>query len=493
MYYLGYDLGSSSVKATLLDSKTNKVIASAQHPKTEMSMLALHPGWAEQDPEDWWQHIIIVTQDLLAQTGIDSKSIIAIGISYQMHGLVLVDKHLNSLRPSIIWCDSRAVEIGDQAYQALGADFCQRELLNAPGNFTASKLAWVAQHEPDCFNKIHKFMLPGDYIAMKLSGVPQTTLSGLSEGILYNFSKQKIATRLLNYYGIDTSLIPEIVPTFGIQATVSAKAATDLGLHKGTPITYRAGDQPNNALSLNVLQPGELAATAGTSGVIYGVSERLDNDAASRVNAFAHVNHTEEKRRIGILLCINGTGILNAWIKRNMGADSYETMNQMAEKVAIGSDDLVMLPFGNGAERILENRNIGAHLDGLQFNVHNKQHIFRAAQEGIACSMRYGVDIMRDMNIQPQIIRAGRANLFLSKLFQKAIANLTGATIELYDTDGAQGAARGAGIGSGDYTFKSAFKGLELLQEIKPEGEYQAQYEQLYQRWKKVLDQQLEN
>ncbi len=488
MYFIGYDLGSSSVKATLLDGEANRAVASAQHPKTEMAMIAHKPGWAEQDPDDWWQGIISVTQKILFDSRVNVSDIKAIGISYQMHGLVVVDKNLNALRPSIIWCDSRAVNLGNEAYDQLGKDYCTNEILNSPGNFTASKLRWVAKNEPNIYSQIYKAMLPGDYIGLKLSGSAQTTYSGLSEGVLYNFKKDKIAARVLDHFEIDPGLIPDIVPTFGMQAELSKSAAEALGLTPGTTITYRAGDQPNNACSLNVLKPGELAATAGTSGVIYGVTDKLNNDPAFRVNAFAHVNHSAEQRRLGILLCINGTGILNAWARKNMGSLSYNEMNNLAMSTEIGAEGLTMLPFGNGAERILENKNIGAHLEGLHFNLHSRAHVFRAIQEGIACSMRYGIDIMKSMNLNPKTIKAGSANLFLSKLFQKAIANLTNTTIELYDTDGAQGAARAAGIGLGFYSEETAFEGLGLIKKIRPDKTEQERFEEVYDKWQKVLN-----
>lgn len=490
MYFLGYDIGSSSVKATLLEASSNTTIASAQFPKKEMSMIAHHPGWAEQNPEDWWTAIQEVTRELLETTQIDSTEITAIGISYQMHGLVVVDQNQEVLRPSIIWCDSRAVSIGDQAQQDLGSVYCQAHLLNSPGNFTASKLAWVKENEPELFARISKFMLPGDYIAMKLSGIPQTTISGISEGVFYNFKDEKPSQELLDLYGIPENYIAEIVPTFGHQSEISKEVGELLGLNPGTKITYRAGDQPNNALSLNVLQPGELAATAGTSGVIYGVTDALKSDAASRVNSFAHVNHSISERRLGILLCINGTGIMYSWANKNLSVGSYEEMNDLAESVPVGSEGLIVLPFGNGAERILENENLGAHIEGLELNIHTKGHILRAIQEGIACSMRYGTDIMKEMGVEPTVIRAGKANLFQSPLFRQAVANLVGATIELYDTDGAAGAARGAGIGLGYYSEETAFEGLKILEKIAPDQDQQA-YEALYQKWKAQLESKL--
>jgi xylulokinase len=487
MYLLGYDIGSSSVKASLLNGKTGLEVATAQHPKVEMNIDAPQPGWAEQNPSSWWDSIINVTTEILTTSGVPKDSIAAIGISYQMHGLVLVDQNLNVLRPSIIWCDSRAVPYGNQAFDAIGHEQCLSTLLNSPGNFTASKLAWVKEKEPDIYERIHKFMLPGDYIAMKLSGECQTTYSGLSEGIFYNFQTEDLSSEIMNHFGFAKSLVPDIVPTFSIQAKVSKSAGEVLGLAPGTPITYRAGDQPNNALSLNVLNPGEIAATAGTSGVVYGVTDETKYDPHSRVNTFAHVNHKSAQKRLGILLCINGTGILYSWANKNLKVASYEEMNDLSSSIPVGSESLVVVPFGNGAERILQNKDIGAHIGFMNFNVHSKAHLLRAMQEGIAFSFKYGLTIMETLGLNPSVIRAGNANLFLSKLFRQAIANLSGAAIELYNTDGAQGAARGAGIGLGYFDASGAFAQLQVIDVTEPDPAEKSAYEEGYERWSNYL------
>ena len=491
MYLLGYDIGSSSVKASLVNAETGKCVASAFYPKTEAPIIAVRQGWAEQDPQMWWDNLKLATQAVLVESGADAKDIKAIGISYQMHGLVCVDKEQRVLRPAIIWCDSRAVSYGQRAFETLGKDVCLGHLLNSPGNFTASKLAWVKENEPDVYAKIYKIMLPGDYIAMRLSGEICTTVSGLSEGMFWDFQENRVARFLMDYYGFDESLIADIRPTFAEQGRVSAIASQELGLPEGVPITYRAGDQPNNALSLNVFNPGEIASTAGTSGVVYGVNGSVNYDPKSRVNTFAHVNHTAEQTRLGVLLCINGTGILNSWIKRNVAPQgiSYNDMNDLAAQAPIGSAGISILPFGNGAERVLEDRETGCSIHGVNFNVHDRRHLIRAAQEGIVFSFKYGIDVMEGMGISVKKIHAGHANMFLSPIFRQTLAGVTGATIELYDTDGSVGAAKGAGIGAGIYRdHNEAFATLEKLGVIEPvEADRQA-YADAYGRWKSYLE-----
>ena len=490
MHLLGLDIGSSSVKVSLVEANSGNLVASSFYPKQEMKITAHKAGWAEQEPELWWENLKLALAEVLSTANIDKESIESIGISYQMHGLVMVDKNQQVLRPSIIWCDSRAAVYGDKAFNEIGGQRCLTNLLNSPGNFTASKLKWVKENEPETFAKVDKIMLPGDYIAMKLTGEAQTTVSGLSEGIMWNFKENDLATMLFDNYGFSSDIIPEIVPTFATSGQLSAKTAAELGLSTKTKVSYRAGDQPNNALSLNVLNPGEIATTAGTSGVVYGVSSEIKYDPQSRVNTFAHVNHTQEDPRLGVLLCINGTGILNAWLKRMVAEDlSYEAMNDLASKVAIGSDGISILPFGNGAERVLQNKNIGSLFSGINFNIHGKGHLLRAAQEGIVFSFKYGMDIMKNIGIDASVIKAGKANMFLSPIFRETLAGISGATIELYNTDGSVGAARGAGVGSGYYkSFNEAFSNLKKLDVIEPNTQNVAAYQEAYETWKAELE-----
>lgn len=492
-YLLGFDVGSSSVKASLVDAETGKVAADTHFPETEAPIMAVKAGWAEQDPAMWWENAKLALKSIMAETGAKGDDIAAIGISYQMHGLVCVDKEQNVLRPSIIWCDSRAVPYGEKAFEELGAERCLSHLLNSPGNFTLAKLAWVKDNEPELFAKIHKAMLPGDYIAMKLSGEINTTISGLSEGIAWDFKEKKPAKFLLDYFGFSEDLLPDIVPTFSVQSTVSAEAAKELGLKEGTPISYRAGDQPNNAVSLNVFNPGEIASTAGTSGVVYGVLGNVNYDKKSRVNTFAHVNYTTDEDRLGVLLCINGTGILNAWVHRNIVPDlSYTEMNDVASTVPVGADGVTVIPFGNGAERVLENKEVNCSIHGLNFNKHNRAHIIRAAQEGIVFSFCYGMEVMQQMGMEIKKIHAGSANMFLSRIFRDTLANVSGATIELYATDGAAGAAKAAGIGCGLYKDNAeAFGTLQKLKVIEPNDSERASYLDAYARWKKLLKESL--
>jgi xylulokinase len=495
-FLLGLDIGSSSIKASIVKAETGETVAATQSPSDEMPMIAVQSGWAEQDPEVWWTHLVKSVRAAIQKSGIHGNEISAIGISYQMHGLVIIGKDLKPLRPSIIWCDSRAVSIGDEARKALGENYCLEHFLNSPGNFTASKLKWVKENEPAVFSKIHKFMLPGDYIALKLTGEIVTTDTGLSEGIFWDYQSRSVSKKLLEHYGFDTSMVASVKPVFSVQGELRKEVATELGLKPGTKIAYRSGDQPNNAFSLNVLNPGETAATAGTSGVIYSVTDKNAFDPKSRVNTFIHVNNTVQQTSNGVLLCINGTGILNSWLRRNTKANgdsySYAEMNKLASQTPIGSEGLTVLPFGNGAERILENKSVDASFHGVNFNRHGQAHIFRAVQEGIVFALKYGFDILQGMGLKTDVIRAGNANMFLSPLFREAFVNTIGARLELYDTDGAKGAALGAGVGAGIFkNFKEAFQGLKLLGSEESTTSKVEQYQKAYSHWRTELDKQL--
>ncbi len=492
MLLLGIDIGTSSIKVAVVDAATQKTICTVQYPETETPIIALQKGWAEQSPNDWWKHTKFAIQKANAEKKYDPQDIGAIGIAYQMHGLVCVDKDQNLLYNSIIWCDSRAVSIGNDAFNTLGADYCLSHLLNSPGNFTASKLAWLKANEPAVYAKIDKIMLPGDYIAMQFSGKVSTSISSLSEGMFWDFKSNSLSEELFGYYGFEKNLIPEIKDVFTNHGELNAAIASELSLKTGIPVTYKAGDQPNNALSLNVFEPGEVAATAGTSGVIYGVSDQLKYDPLSRVNSFAHVNHSSNLNRIGILLCINGTGILNSWVKKIAGSGlTYQQINETAATISAGSNGLKMLPFGNGAERMLENKTVNAHINHIDLNMHGAAHIFRAAQESIAFAFRYGLDILKENGTKPTVIRAGKANMFQSTVFQQAFVDVTNVPVELYQTDGSVGAAIGAGIGIGTYkSSREAFSITEPLEIIEPKNE--SSYDALYFEWKAYLEKQME-
>lgn len=484
MKSIGIDLGSSFIKGVLVDIDSGETISSYQYPDREMSMISENPGWAEQDPNIWWKGVKHIIKSITAKTSTDQ--IRSIGISYQMHGLVVVDKNLNPIRNSIIWCDSRAVSLGRQALNSLGRDYCLNELLNSPGNFTASKMRWVIENERKSLENAYKLMLPGDFIAAKLTGEISTTISGLSEGIMFNFHKKSLATKLLDHYEIERDMIPHYHNSFEGSLKISSAIADDLGLPKNVYVSYRAGDQPNNAFSLNVLHPGEAAATAGTSGVIYGVTDEVRCDPHSRVNTFAHVNYNEIDTRLGILLCINGTGILNKWIKNEFGWKSYEAMNDAIKSIPAGSEGILVFPFGNGSERVLEDREPGCAFQGINFNQHSKVHIARAAHEGIAFSLYYGLKIMKNLGLDLTTIRAGNANMFYSSVFRQTLSNIAGVPIELYNTNGAIGAAIGAAVGTGEVNMESAFKGLKKVNTVEPAKDNILQ--ESYDKWESVLN-----
>lgn len=490
---LGLDIGSSSVKGVLLDLSTGKCVAHVSSPATELEIASSQVGWAEQNPDVWWEHVCKVIGALRVRHPDSLQALKAIGIAYQMHGLVLVDDQARPLRPAIIWCDSRAVPYGERARYKLGGDTCLHRFGNFPGNFTASKLAWIKENEPETMRRVAHFMLPGDYIALKLTGKVGTTRSGLSEGVLWDFSRQEIATDVLSAFEIPQTLVPSVGDNVGVFEGIRSDVAQELGLPSGVPITYRCGDQPNNALALNILQPGEVAANAGTSGVVYGITERLGVDALSRVNNFLHVNSTAHTQRVGSLMCVNGTGSFYRWVRETFATKlSYGDLNSLAESSAIGAHGLVAIPYGNGAERTLANRCVGSSFEQIDLNRHSLSDVIRATQEGIVFALCYGVEIMRSMGLAPTCVRAGKANMFQSSVFCQTFSTALNVPLELYTTDGAEGAARGAGIGAGLLTYANAFTGLQRELTVEPDPEsYDATCE-VYQKWKRVLERKLE-
>ncbi len=490
MYLIGYDIGSSSVKAALIEAASGKTIQLTQHPAIEMDIISRQTGWAEQHPELWWEALCIATKTLLENSKVNSEDIKSIGISYQMHGLVLVDKNQHVLRPAIIWCDSRAVDIGKKAFDSLGQEHCLSHYLNSPGNFTASKLKWVKDNEPQVYNNIHKAMLPGDYIAMRLTGEINTTISGLSEGILWDFKNHTIANRLLDHYGIDPNLFPSIKDGISNQGQLTKSAAEATGLSTKTIVGYRAGDQPNNALSLGVFEPNEVAATGGTSGVVYGISDEYIYDEQSRINGFAHINHQKDQKRVGLLLCINGAGIQYSWIRQQIAREgtSYADMERMISSIPIGADGLRIIPFGNGSERMLENKTPGAQVNNLQFNRHTRAHFYRAALEGIAFSFVYGFQVLKELGIQPNVIKVGNDNLFQSPVFSKTIANLLECPIQVMNSTGAVGAAKAGGVGAGVYKNLTADLFKNNIQETFYPENQNGQYLNAFYSWQDDLD-----
>lgn len=488
MLCLGIDFGTSAVKLTIWDADSNSSLVTVRYPEEEAPILSLQEGWAEQSPEDWWNYLLQALRKAHASGLYTPDDIKAIGISYQMHGLVLLNKEGECLRNSIIWCDSRAVSVGEQTQAALGSAYCAQHLLNLPGNFTASKLAWVQKHEPELFRQIHDVMLPGDYISYRMTGMATTTPAALSEGIFWDFTADQLAEKLFQYHHWNPAWIPNIRPVFGSHGELNQTAAAALQLRAGIPVTYKAGDQMNNAWSLGVLRSGEVAASAGTSGVIYAVTDQIKTDPHARINAFAHVNHSSANINLGLLMCINGAGILNKWVRRLAGGNfSYDEMNRLASSVAPGADGLCFFPFGNGVERMLENKLIQAHLLHIDLNRHNQAHLFRAAQEGIAFAFRYGLDILHEMQVVPKSIRAGRANLFLSDVFTEAFVQLSQTPLELYNTDGSVGAARGAARGIGYFSSDEAVFERDIpLKQMEPDHRT-GRWNELYQYWKHEL------
>ena len=484
MIEIGYDIGSSFVKAALIEADSGKPIARARVPEVEIPMEAQELGWAEQHPELWWQYLCQATQKILAEADIKADQISSIGISYQMHGLVLVDRDLNPLRKSIIWCDSRATLYGEKAFEKLGKAYCKDHLLNSPGNFTASKLAWVIENEPELYKKAYKLMLPGDFLATKLSGIPQTTITSLSEGIFWDFKNDEPSKALFDHYQIDQNMVPEVVDNFTVQATVSNLGAKATGLQVGTPITYRAGDQPNNAFTLGARKAGDVVATGGTSGVVYALTDQLSGQELTKVNTFAHIDYKPQQKMFGKLLNLNGAGIQYRWLNQLMGEVGYEKLNQMAQEAPIGSNGLQVFPFGNGAERMLDNKIVNGNISNINFNIHDNNHMVRATLEGIAFALIHGIEILKNDGVDIENLKVGNDNLFLSDVFSKIISDTLGISIQILEATGAEGAAK-ASIALSDQRQKN--DNINITKTINPNPKFRDESIAWFEKWKTQL------
>ncbi len=443
--HLGIDIGSSSVKVALID-REGRAIAEVREPSQEMPMKSLQAGWAEQDPEMWWQYTCEAIEKITSQ--LETSDILSIGLAHQMHGLVLVDQQGNLLRDAIIWCDSRAVPYGSLLADHIGTKQCLDSMLNLPGNFTASKLAWIREHEPDIYKKIACVMLPGDYICYRLTGELSTTAGNLSEGCFWDFKGHRLSPKILEALGLSIDHFPAILQCMDNHGVTRGQIDIN-GLPDEIPVCYKAGDQPNNAYALGVTEPGQVAGTGGTSGVIYAVTDKLVADPSQAVNSFAHFNHSSKTSRIGILLCINSVGILYAWMRRMLGDLSYGHMEELASRAPVGSDGLAIIPFGNGAERMLGNQPSSASIHGIQLNRHDQSHLIRAALEGLAFSYAHGIEKMRALGVEIHHFRVGNDNLFQSEIFAQSLADLSQCEIEVIECSGAVGAARGGAHGGG--------------------------------------------
>lgn len=490
-YLLGLDIGSSFIKAALVDARTRQAVATAQSPAAELPILAPQPGWAEQEPRLWWEHCIAAVRQLESLSPGGLQRVIAVGIAYQMHGLVLLDAQLQPVRPAIIWCDSRAGQIGAEAERALGTAWCLEHLLNTPGNFTAVKLAWVRRYEPELFAQARHALLPGDYIAVQLTGEPATTDCGLSEMALWHATEGRLAHEVLDALALDAALLPPRVPVAGEQGKLTPQAAAQLGLPAGIPLAYRCGDQPNNALALGALDPGEAAATAGTSGVVFAVTDNPLADPRQRVNTFLHVNHSPQQPHYGVLLCLSGAACSYRWLRATLGLaqpPSYSVLNALAEQTPPGADGLCFLPFGNGAERMFGGRSLSAALQQLDFNLHGAGHVARAVQEGVAFALAYGLQALRELGLEFRLLRAAAGNMFLSDTFTRALSAAAQVELELRRTDGATGAALGAGFGAGLYPSWNDAVGHGSRALIVAAQQEREQYAAAYARWCGVLD-----
>lgn len=436
MAFLGIDVGTSSVKVSIV-GEDGVILASATAPaSSERAINSPNPNWAEQNPEDWWED----AQQAILNLPLEARlQVEAIGIAYQMHGLVLVDSQFQPVRPSIIWCDGRNIQESQILAESLGLDALENRLLNKPGTLTLAKLAWVAEHEPETLAKAHTFGLPGDFIAYKLTGEWSTTKSGYSEMVGWDFGASIPFEEGFRKAGWKLPL-PEARPNLEEGAPIQKVIAEKLGLPPSARVTYRAGDQPNNAFGLGVLQQGETAISAGTSGVLYGIGDSSPG-LHEGINRFLHVNS-----QIGVLMCLNGVGSALAFARRTWFQNqSYEALSELASQ-ANPENCPYFFPFGNGAERILSERAFSGFTE-LDFNRHNLPELARSVFEGIAFAYRLGSEKMEKAGCLSKVVNGTESGLLKSSFFAQLLANELQVELILSEGDGSTAAARGAALG----------------------------------------------
>lgn len=455
-YLLGIDIGTSGTKTVLFDEAGN-TIASALG---EYPLYQPNVGWAEQDPEDWWKATFSTIKAVLGKSGVNPSDVKGVGLSGQMHGAVLLDKDNQVLRKAIIWCDQRSSAECDQITSIIGKERLIEITANpALTGFTASKVMWVKNNEPEIFEKVKKILLPKDYIRFKLTGEFATEVSDASGMQFMDIPKRKWSSEVLDKLGIDKGLLGDVYESQEVSGKVHKAAAELTGLKEGTPVVGGAGDQAAGAVGNGIVRPGVISSTIGTSGVVFAFSENVSIDPKGRVHTFCHaVPNTWH-----IMGVTQGAGLSLKWFRDNfcieekrtaelMGIDPYVLMDQEADRVEAGCSGLIYLPYMMGERTPHLDPNAKGVFFGLSAK-HEKQDMLRAVMEGVVYSLKDCLEIIKEMGVDVSEVRASGGG-GKSKLWRQMQSDVFGTEITTINSSegGALGVALLAGVGTGVYS-----------------------------------------
>ncbi len=455
-YLLGVDIGTSGTKTVLFDVAGNTIMSDLQ----EYPLYQPKVGWAEQDPEDWWRAVYTSINNVVFKSGVKAEEIKGVGLSGQMHGAVLLDGNNNVLRKSIIWCDQRSSAECEQITSLIGKERLIEITANpALTGFTASKVMWVKNNEPDIYEKVRKILLPKDYIRYKLTGEFATEVSDASGMQFMDIANRKWSDEVLTKLGIDKSYLADLYESQEISGRINSGSAKLTGLKEDTPVVGGAGDQAAGAIGNGIVKPGIISSTIGTSGVVFAYSDKVTIDPKGRVHTFCHaVPGTWH-----IMGVTQGAGLSLKWFRDNfcieekrvaelMGVDPYVLMDKEAEKVEAGCSGLIYLPYLMGERTPHLDPNARGVFFGLSAK-HEKPDMLRAVMEGVVYSLADCLGIIKEMGVDVSEVRASGGG-GKSKIWRQMQADVFGSSIcTINSSEGpALGVALLAGVGAGVYS-----------------------------------------
>lgn len=491
-YFIGLDVGTTGAKALLVDNK-GKVIAAAS---SQYPMATPRPLWAEQNPIDWWTAAQICFRKVIGDSGISKKEVKGIGLTGQMHGLVLLDSKGSVLRPCIMWNDQRTIDECREMTDKVGFE----RLLRITGNpvlpgFTAPKILWVEKHEPEIYKQIAHVLLPKDYIRYCLTGEFATEVSDASGTSLLDVNERDWSGEVLSLVNIRKEWMPRVYESPFITGKVTSEAASLTGLCEGTPVAGGGGDQAAGAVGTGTVRQGITSVVLGTSGVVFTHSSHLEIEPEGRLHAFCHAV-PGTWHLMGVTLAAAGSfrwfrdvlGDSEVLLSRQTGQDPYEILTQEAALAERGSEGLLFLPYLSGERTPYPDPDAKGTFIGLTLR-HSKPHMVRSVLEGVAYSLRDCLELQRNMGINASQIRLSGGGA-QSSLWRQILADVFNSEIvTLASTEGAPyGAALLAAVGTGEFsTVEEACDAcLALADHTEPQTEGVKIYEDYYSIYKEL-------